>query len=141
MALEEELTRRGRGSDGFCSPRGISYSPRATDWHTCTTIMMRRRMTMIRMMMVVTITIRVTMMLAHLHNHDDDDDGDDDGFDNCNDNDNDVDGGDGDGKKSATQREFQAARGSYSLSAQRARQTKSRGSKGLHLEVGPRRGP
>ena len=32
-----EVTRRGRGSDGFCSLRGISYSPRATDWHTCTT--------------------------------------------------------------------------------------------------------
>ena len=32
------LTRSGgRGSDGFCSLRGISYSPRATDWHTCTT--------------------------------------------------------------------------------------------------------
>ena len=60
MALEKELTRRGRGSDGFCSPRGISYSPRATDWHTCTTIII---MIMIMMMMVVVVTMTTMLMM------------------------------------------------------------------------------
>ena len=52
-----EVTRRGRGSDGFCSLRGISYSPRATDWHTCT----QRIVPMLRIVMRIVMT---TMMLT-----------------------------------------------------------------------------
>ena len=56
-----EVTRRGRGSDGFCSLRGISYSPRATDWHTCTGRIVPMLRIVMRMKMRIVMT---TMMLT-----------------------------------------------------------------------------
>ena len=62
-----EVTRRGRGSDGFCSLRGISYSPRATDWHTCTgrIVPMLRIVMMMKMRIVMTTMMLTTKQPTH----------------------------------------------------------------------------